>query len=354
MTGPARPTGVVVNGAFWPQPVTGQQRYAREIGTRLEARGADLRRPPRPWSVDAARAWAWTQGPLPASARGDVLVSLTSRAPVAHRRHVVTVHDLFPLTHPEWYSRRYAAFHARLLRHLLGSAAAVVTVSEPVRDQVRALGLTPHRTPVVVAPNAAGDAFRPATGGTPGTGADAPDALPFVPAGADGFLLAVGSLEPRKNLQRLVRAHQRLDDDVRRLHPLVLVGASAGIYADLDLPRDDRVVLAGFVEDAVLALAYRRATAVVAPSLDEGFGLPLVEAVSSGAVLLASDIPVFRWVAGDAAAYFDPLDERDLARALLAAVEGRVHLGSLPRHYDWDVSARTVWEAARDLAGPGS
>ncbi|MDN4173610.1 glycosyltransferase family 1 protein [Nocardioides sp. SOB77] len=340
-SGPGAP--VVVNGSFWPQPVTGQQRYAREIGSRLEAGGLSLLRPPPAWSGSAARTWAWSQGPLPARTRGSVLVSLTSRAPVAHRRHVVTVHDLFPVTHPEWYSRRYAAFHAPLLRRLLRTAAAVVTVSAPVRDQVRALGLAPERTPVVVAPNAAGAAF---AGDAPTSATE----LPFVPAGADGFLLAVGTLEPRKNLPRLVRAHQRLDDDVRRRHPLVLVGASASIYAELDLPRDDRVVLAGFVTDAQLAAAYRRATAVVAPSLDEGFGLPLVEAVRSGAVLLASDIPVFRWVAGDAATYVDPLDEADIARGLLAAVEGRVRPGPLPRTYDWETSAATVLDVAGSLA----
>ena len=67
-------------------------------------------------------------------------------------------------------------------------------------------------------------------------------------------------------------------------------------------------------------------------------------------MLLASDIPVFRWVAGDAAAYFDPLDEADAARALLDAVEGRVGRGPLPRDYDWEASARTVLEVARGLS----
>ena len=333
---------VRINGAFWPQPVTGQQRYAREVVSHLEPQGLEVLRPPGAWASSAPRSWAWTQLRLPALASGGVLVSLTSRAPVRHPRHVVTVHDLFVLTHPEWYSRRYAGVHRPLLRRLLRTAAAIVTVSDPVRDQIRELGLTPERTPVEVAPNAAGAAF---TGPAPALD------LPFL-AGRDvaGFFLAVGSLEPRKNLARLIAAHQLLDDETRRAYPLVLAGASAAIFAGLALPQDDRVVLAGFVSDEVLASAYRQATAVIAPSLDEGFGLPVIEALHSGARVLASDIPVFHWVAGDAAEYFDPLDVADLARVLgHALTHPPASPARAPRDYDYAVSAQVIVDLARSV-----
>lgn len=334
---------VVVNGAFWAQRVTGQQRYGHEVSRHLDALGVPILRPPEVWAEPALRAWAWTQTALPRRARQDVLVSLTSRAPVAHRRHVITVHDIVVLTHPEWFSRRYLSVHVPLLKRLLSRAVGVLVVSEPVGDQLRERGLVADSTPVLVAPNAAGQAFT-ATGGDL--------ALPFLEGiDADGFVLAVGSLEPRKNLARLIRAHASLSLDLRRAYPLVLIGASNAIYAEAALVDGPHVIKAGFVSDEVLASAYRRAAVVVMPSLDEGFGLPLVEAVASGARVLASDIPVFRWVAGEAIEYVDPLSVSDIGRALermLLDPTARPTAG-LPHQFDYQRTARAIAEFAGGL-----
>lgn len=335
---------VVVNGAFWPQQVTGQQRYAREVVGHLDTDAVPLITPPDAWSGSAARTWAWTQTGLPRAARGSVLLSLTSRAPVAHRRHVITVHDLFVLHHPEWYSRRYLSVHRPLLRRLLRTAAGIVVVSDPVRDQVRATGLVPDAVPVVVAPNASGAALA----------LEDPDAvhLPFLGQQQDRpFLLAVGSLEPRKNLARLVQAHRLLPEEVRRACPLVLTGASASIFAAADVPVDEHVLMAGFVSDEVLAASYRRARAVAMVSLDEGFGLPVIEALDSGARVVASDIPVFRWVAGEAPRYVDPLDPAAIAEGLAEVIATPdAPRAAPPRHFDYADSARTILDLAQSLA----
>lgn len=332
---------VVVNGSFWPQQVTGQQRYAREVVGHLEPAGVRVVRPDGAAASSSARTWAWTQSRLPLLTRHDVLVSLTSRAPVAHPRHVIVVHDLFVLNHPEWYSSKYLAVHRPLLRRLMRTAAGIAVVSEPVRDQVRATGLVPDAVPVVVAPNAAGAALE---GGDPNVD------LPFLADQQQSFLLAVGSLEPRKNLTRLVEAHRLLPAEVRRACPLVLTGASAGIFADAAIPIDEHVIMAGFVSDEVLAAAYRRATAVAMVSLDEGFGLPVIEAMAGGARVVASDIPVFRWVAGDAPRYVDPLSASDIA-AGLAEVIATPDAPRLPppRHFDYADSARTILDLARSV-----
>ena len=335
---------VVVNGAHAGQRVTGQQRYAREIGARLVAGGAGELLPPPRLRASSAGSWAWSLSALPVAARDRTLVSLTSRAPLVHPRHVVAVHDLFVLTHPEWYGRRYVATHAPHLRATLRSAAAVVAVSEPVADEVRASGLT--AAPVTVAPNAPSTVFRPGPEQAAGHG------VPGVPD--EGFLLVVGSHDPRKNLARLVEAYGTLPELVRREHPLVVVGGSAPVFRQTEIPRVAGVVTTGYVDDETLAGLYRRARGVVFPSLAEGFGLPLVEAALAGATVAASDIPVFRWIAGEHPVWFDPASVEGVRDGLLRLLDAPSaqdgFAASVARRFDWDVSAATVASVCASVA----
>ena len=150
-------TGVLINESYWNQRITGQQRYATEIARRLE-RSDGLRPCGRPASGRhrTLRVWAWVQLVLPLVAQRRLVLSMTARAPFWRRRHVLVVHDLFVLTNPEWFSRRYVWTHAPLLRAQIRSAAVVVAVSQPVADQVARL----RSGPVLVAPNAPSDVFR--------------------------------------------------------------------------------------------------------------------------------------------------------------------------------------------------
>lgn len=325
---------IIVNRAFAGQRVTGQQRYAREVARRLEA-SSDYRsaEPVGFWARSTLRTWAWVQIVLPFLARGSVVLSMTSRAPLWCRRHVLVVHDLFVLTHPEWYSRRYIWTHAPLLRAQLRSAAAVVAVSRPVADELAA-----YRTdPVEVAPNAPSDVFfeRP----------DGPDDEALTARGlvADGYLLAVGSKDPRKNLPRLAAAYGRLTAEDRRAFPLVVVGAANAIFADEALEWPEGKVDAGYVTDQELRQLYRHARCVVFVSLAEGFGLPLVEAAAAGSRgLLASDIPVFRWIGGDTVRYVDPLSVDDVAAALRGEIDDPQKLEPNVERFSWDRTARVV------------
>jgi glycosyltransferase involved in cell wall biosynthesis len=330
---------IVVNGYFRTQAVTGQQRYAREIADRLPGLipGIQELRP-----ALAARSrygqWAELQVRVPLRTRRSTLLSLTSRSPVMSRGHVVTVHDLFPLTHPEWFAPSYAALHRRLLRHHLATAAGFVVVSEPVADEVR--GELRRDVPVVVAPNAATtDLARPAH---PASGTQ--------PA----YFLAVGNIEPRKNLARLVRAYGLLDPELRRTFALLVVGQEAAAFrSDPDLPSTvpAGVEFLGRVSDARLATLYAGATAYVSVSLAEGFGIPIVEAASAGTErLVLSDLPVYRWIVGsDDAIFVDPLSAESIADGLLAATRslpGPASIRAIGSRFSWDVSAGSVAELA--------
>lgn len=336
---------IVVNGAFRSQRVTGQQRYAREIAQRLTTSG-DFRElvPTGRWSTSASREWLWTLTQLPHVSRGGLL-SLTSRAPV-RKRQVLTVHDLFVLTNPEWYSRAYIATHAPVLRAQLGTASAVVAVSEPTARDLEAR----FDREIAVAPNAPSEVFSPRPED------DVEAALATLGLRVDSFLLCVGSLEPRKNLSRVVKAYAALPASARGRYPLVLVGGSADIYRSADLPSVDGLIVAGYVSDDDLRMLYRASTAVVFASLAEGFGLPLVEAAAAGAQhLVISDLPVFRWICGDGAWYVDPVQEAAITEGLRAAIDGRVPSIAVDlQRFTWEQSAATVAQLSIRSVGEGT
>ena len=337
---------VFVNGLFLSQRITGQQRYAGEVTRRLVSDpSVRVLQAPRRLRDSAVLTHLWAQTGLPASSTNGVLLSMTARSPVLARRHLLVVHDLFPVTHPEWYSRKYAVTHGAQLTAQLRAATALAAVSQPVVDQLTER--FPSK-PVLLAPNAPADLFT------------RDSELTTDPARAEeGFLLAVGSLDPRKNFARLVRAYASLPVDVREQHPLWIVGGTgmnfASIGADLT-EAGSTTRLLGYVDDQELTELYRRATAVVVPSLDEGFGLPVVEALAAEAPVVASDIPVFRWVAGNRAYYFDPLDEASMTEALMTAIsrppspaERRAGREGVMDRFSWEQTAAALLEAAQSL-----
>ena len=339
---PQRTRRIVVNGAFRPQRVTGQQRYATEIADRLVRSGADEVRPGRFWSGSSVRTWLWSLLVLPIRTWGCVLVSLTARAPVLHPRQVLAVHDLFVLTNPEWYSKSYIRSHVPMLRLQLRSAAAVVAVSQPVADQVAASTRT---RPITVAPNAPSDLFV-----STGRVDDVFERSGLQP---NSFLLAIGSHDPRKNLARLAAAWSAVPEDVRLACPLAIVGGDAAIFAHDAIAWPTGTVVTGYVSDADLAGLYEAARAVVFVSLAEGFGLPIVEAAAAGVErFVLSDIDVFHWIAGEAAVYVDPRSAPAMAEALTAVLRqqewpaARIDV----RRFAWERSAIAVMDAARQVS----
>ena len=341
MTAVAITPEVLVNQSYAMQRVTGQQRYATEIARRLLQDEAF--KPVAPhlfWARSTGRVWTWIQFVLPWLARGSLLLSMTSRAPWWRRRQVLVVHDLFVLTNPSWFSRRYYLTHAPLLRAQIRSAAAVVAVSQPTADQVASL----YRGPIVVAPNAPSATFAD----WDGTGEDV---LRRLGLPTSNYLLAVGSLDPRKNLTRLAEAYGRLSAAERHAHPLVVVGGGSAVFRQQDLEWPTGTVDAGYVSDEELRQLYRNAHAVVMVSAAEGFGLPLVEAAACGARhLLVSDIPVFHWICGEAAHYVNPLLVSEIADGLR-----RVLTTPRPQNIDlsrfnWDASAQVIKEVCLHIS----
>ena len=266
---------------------------------------------------------------------------------------VVTVHDTVPWTHPETLTPRGVHFHKAMVKRAYRYADAVVVPTHAVAAALNDVHRFDDRLRVI--------------GG-------APSARLRVPVDADlraerlglppRYVLAVGTLEPRKGLRSLIEAmaHPDAPTDI----PLVIAGPDG--WGDVDVAETaeraglaaDRVKVLGHIEDADLAVVYDRATVFVFPSLAEGFGLPVVEAMSFGTPVVHSDDPAVREVASDAGITVErnPRDgypER-IAQAVYQVVNDPHLAGQLAvagpdraRMFDWHDSALEVWQLHADL-----
>lgn len=267
--------------------------------------------------------------------------------PVA-RKTVANIYDLSFLLVPHLLPDRIV----RDCRASLGdivNAHRIIVNSRAVRDEVVSLLRVPEDRIAVIP-------LAPAAGYGPVQDQDSirKTARRFV----DGdYLLFVGTVEPRKNLAVLLRAFRVLRE--RRDVKLVIAGGKGWMYADiLKMPRElgiERdIAFAGYVNEKTMLHLYNGAIAVVYPSLYEGFGLPVVEAMACGRPLVVSDIPPLREVAGEAALYVRPDDDAGLADALSRVLNSdslRRSLGEQglvrSREYSWDRVAALTIEAYR-------
>jgi glycosyltransferase involved in cell wall biosynthesis len=250
----------------------------------------------------------------------DVLHVQYTAPPFCRVPVVVTIHDLAFERMPETFTRR-GSFQLKLtVRRTAKKAARIATVSEYSRqDLLNIYNLPPEK--VAVTYNGVESGFTP----RPSTPNEAEEVRRRFGVSRD-FLLAVGSLQPRKNLVRLIQAYARLRSERKDFSPqLVIVGRKLWLANEIfdEVKRQrwaDDVILTGYVADEDLPALYRAARAFVYPSLFEGFGLPPLEAMACGTPVVTSDVSSLPEITGDAALLIDPNDERALANSLIEIV----------------------------------
>jgi glycosyltransferase involved in cell wall biosynthesis len=309
------------------------ERWARELSARLPALRPGvyevLEPPPR---LVHRAGHAWEQLVLPArAARARALLCPANLAPLAFPRNVVVIHDAAALRHPEWYSRAYAAWQERILPALARRALHVVTVSEFSRRELTALlALPPDRVSVV--PGGVDPAFTPH--------ADAARARAALGL-ARPYVLCVASQTARKNLRALVPAAQRLAAD--GIDVVVAGGHRPQFAREPGLAALRHV---GAVPDALLPGLYAGAEAFALPSLYEGFGLPLLEAMACGTPVVAADTTALPETAGGAARLAPPDGVADAIAEVVGspAERARLRTAGLARaaEFSWDRTAREV------------
>jgi glycosyltransferase involved in cell wall biosynthesis len=216
----------------------------------------------------------------------DVLHCPTFRGPFSSRIPlVVTVHDLAVLRHPEWFNRWTRTYSRQAVPRVVRAASRLIAVSEFTAHELQELLAVPEAK-IRVVPNAVEDIFTP----------EGPK--------ADGdYVLAVGTLEPRKNLPRIAAA---VDGELR------VVGARG--WGDVEPPAN--VTWLGEVGDDELAALYRGARCLVYASLYEGFGIPVAEALACGCPLVTTSGSAMSELAGDDAVYVDPTDTASIREGI--------------------------------------
>jgi glycosyltransferase involved in cell wall biosynthesis len=271
----------------------------------------------------------------------------------------VTLHDLIPLLNPDYYLHPnpvYREYYQRKIEHLR-RADLLLAISESSRQEgIACLDHPPDA--VITVPNAADEDFRPLM-------IDEDQALKLrAKFGLDRpFLLYAGGADERKNLPRLIRAYAGLSPALRGAHQLVLAGKmpvecvrslqneakTAGLLKD-------ELVFTHYVTDEELVKLYNLCRLFVFPSWHEGFGLPALEAMSCGAVVIGSDIPSHREVIGREKALFDPHDEASISRKMAEVLEDDTIHSELAEHglkqaakFSWDESARQAIAAFERL-----
>jgi glycosyltransferase involved in cell wall biosynthesis len=281
------------------------------------------------------RDTAWYQRALPRAARDDAIDVLhcpSQRAPVRPRVPLVTtIHDVAVLRHPKAFNAWTRSYSALTLPRIARAASTIIVGSAFTRDEVAELLRVPEQK-IRVIPYGVGGAFT------------APDG----PVEHGDYVLVVSTLEPRKNLARLVEGFRRADLDGVELR---VVGAEGwgGIRVG-----GDRVRWLGEISDAELARQYRGSACAAYVSLYEGFGLPVLEAMASGTSVVAPSGPPYTEFADGVAVLVDPLDPDSIANGLREAIARRSDLGQRglerAKEFSWRRAAEAHVEVYREVA----
>lgn len=343
---------ILVNVRALAHRLTGVERYTSELTRRLKGKIVTVSPGLR---LSGVLGHAWEQVELPRRVGSeDILWSPANTGPLSVSNQVLTIHDLSPLEHPEWFRPYFAAWYGFLLSRLAHRVRLLLTISEFTKDRIVERLKIPEEKVVVIRPGVDTEKFHPLAG----AGQDDQPRSASLP---ERYILFVGSLEPRKNLERLVLAWKSLPLSTGASLgglELVMAGGLGKSFRSIGTdqwPKGIRKL--GYVGDANLPGLYAGAMAFILPSLYEGFGLPVLEAMACGVPVLISRNTALAEASADAAIQFDPLNVNDIASALCKVIEDDVlrqtmRLKGLERvrEFSWDRVAGDVLEVIHGCA----
>lgn len=341
---------IVVNSRFLTQPITGVQRFAVELSLQLKGMlgdgitfiapqdiiHRDLARQLDVKVIGRHRGHIWEQWDLPLYLKkhgSPLLLCLCNTAPLCYRNMVVTVHDVAFEAYPQTFNKTFLYAYRFMIPRILRSANKVITVSEFSKDEiVKYYGIERNKISVVY--NAVNPIFH-----------ECEDKR----LNAQKYLLAVSSLNYRKNFPAILEAFSIFEKTDEETFLYVIGDLDNGNFADVDVEKyksDSRVKFLGRVTDEELIRYYSNAAAFVYPSLYEGFGIPPLEAQSCGCPVLVSYIPPLREVVGDSGVYCNPYDVNNIAAAMTDVISNTSTLRSKGSvnvcRFSWMVSAERI------------
>ncbi len=341
---------ILINGRFLSQTTTGVQRYAREVIAELTKFNKTQFKfiiavpgrnalPPIPdieiYNDNSFLPTSlWQQIRLPIlmkSLRADLLWSPCNIGPVFAGNHVISIHDTAAFAGPEWFSLPFRKYY-RFISPLLGQRAIrVLTPSTFSKQEIIKYGIA-HEENINVIPGGVGSIFT----------RNLSRRLDYP------YVLTVGSIDPRKNISKLIASWDRIPVNVKDGRRLVIAGRKANCYPSEnfgEIPAD--INFTGYIADMDLPSLYSGADAFVFPSLYEGFGLPPLEAMACGCPVIVSNVSSLPEVCGDAAYYVDPYSVECIAEGMYKVLTDDALRQSLIKKglervklFNWEKSAR--------------
>jgi glycosyltransferase involved in cell wall biosynthesis len=304
------------------------------------------------WKSAALRQ-AWEQVALPRLARKskiDLLINPINMAPVRFDRNVMVIHDLAFLEHPEWFSGSFGRLYRTLIPKAAERALAVVTISEFSKKKIVDLLGVPA-TKVHVVYQGIDPTFEPVEH-------HEVDRILAKFSITKPYILFVGSISPRKNLQTTIAAFAKARKKLPADYTLAVVGANSFQFPETDVPLDTEGVKAvGYAYDFDLPGLYTGADLLVYPSLYEGFGLPPLEAMACGTPVIASNCSSIPEAVGDAALMVDPLDAEALSHEICRVLtypglsaDLRAWGFERVKQFSWDKTAHGMLDVCRRLS----
>jgi glycosyltransferase involved in cell wall biosynthesis len=351
-----------INGRFLTQPLTGVQRYAGNIVQAID----DLLDNERDWpptflvtpgfiadpgfrnvrhiAVGRKSGHIWDQVTFRHAARSGVILGLANSVPVARRRSIAVLHDAAVFRHPEFFSPSYTRAHI-LLSRAIARTSRLATVSNFSRYELAEILGVPSKR-IIVAPN-----------GTEHMSGPVDDTvISRLGVANQPFFLTLGNRTRNKNIALVASALKILGPGHAKV---VAVGdVDARVFGSDTLAADQDFIAAGRLPDEQIRALMKHAQALIFPSFYEGFGIPPLEAMHHGCLVLASTAGAVVETCGDAADYFDPADALALARLMGKTLDADPDMLDARRargieraaSFSWQASAQTLLSAARDLA----
>lgn len=351
---------IFINGRFLLQAPTGVNRFAYELCQALLTAGIaftiicpkknihndyDIKDwNIKYWSNGPSHIWEQLLFPLFFIFQKNpyLLINFTGIGPILISQKIMTIHDLAFMYTPKWYTKSYRWLYNSLTPWAAKTSKAILTVSEFSKTEIqRLLGIAPSRIHVIY--NALPSIFLQLHRNL----YPRPQSTPYI--------LAVSSMDPRKNFEKLIEAFFLLKN---KKTDLCIIGAQNTIYSFKYVQEttkgEAQIRWLGRLTDQQLAQYYQHAACFIYPSLYEGFGIPPLEAMLFGCPVIVSDIPVFKEVYANAASYANPTDAYDIASKINIALEN-VDTELIEKGYNrvnsfsWENSGKKLIRLIKDI-----